>query len=91
MSVALIVGTAKGAAVLTSGDRNQWSEEFVLQGWPVTASVRDGGKGLPQGVELKNGGLGMTIVDAFVEQSRSMLDVKRLRNGTEFVLRIPLQ
>ena len=41
MGVALIVGTAKGAAVLTSGDRNRWSEEFVLQGWPVTASVRD--------------------------------------------------
>ena len=32
MGVALIVGTAKGAAVMTSGDRDQWSEEFVLHG-----------------------------------------------------------
>jgi photosystem II stability/assembly factor-like uncharacterized protein len=41
MGVALIVGTAKGAAVLTSRDRRGWNEEFVLRGWPVTASVRD--------------------------------------------------
>ena len=43
MGVALIVGTAKGAAVLTSRDRARWDEEFVLRGWPVTASVRDDG------------------------------------------------
>jgi hypothetical protein len=41
MSVALIVGTPKGAAILTSEDRKRWSENFVLRGWPVTASVRD--------------------------------------------------
>ena len=41
MSVALVIGTPKGAAILKSKDRNSWSEEFVLRGWPVTASVRD--------------------------------------------------
>jgi two-component sensor histidine kinase len=57
----------------------------------VAVSVSDSGKGLPEGIELKNGGLGMTIVDAFVAQSGATLDVKRLRNGTEFLLRIPLE
>src|SRR5882672_8278948 len=41
MSVALVIGTPKGAAVLRSGDRQSWKEDFVLRGWPVTASVRD--------------------------------------------------
>ncbi len=41
MSVSLIVGTPKGAAVITSSDRRDWQEDFVLRGWPVTASVRD--------------------------------------------------
>ncbi len=41
MPVALVIGTQKGAAVIASKDRKSWSEEFLLQGWPVTASVRD--------------------------------------------------
>ena len=41
MSVALIVGTPKGAAILKSKDRRNWEEDFVLRGWPVTASTRD--------------------------------------------------
>ena len=41
MSVSLIVGTPKGAAILKSADRREWSHDFVLRGWPVTASVRD--------------------------------------------------
>ena len=41
MTVSLIVGTPKGAAILKSKDRANWSEDFVLRGWPVTASVRD--------------------------------------------------
>ena len=41
MSVSLIVGTPKGAAILRSKDRRKWETEFVLRGWPVTASVRD--------------------------------------------------
>ena len=41
MTVSLIVGTPKGAAVLKSTDRRTWSHDFVLRGWPVTASVRD--------------------------------------------------
>src|SRR4029077_17275769 len=35
----------------------------------VVVSVRDEGKGLPDSFDIKDGGLGMTIVDAFVEQS----------------------
>ena len=41
MSVALIVGTPKGAAILTSKDRKTWDMSFDLRGWPVTASTRD--------------------------------------------------
>jgi BNR/Asp-box repeat protein len=41
MSVSLVVGTQKGAAIISSKDRRSWSEEFVLRGWPVTASVQD--------------------------------------------------
>ena len=41
MSVALVIGTAKGAAILKSQDRKSWSEDFKLKGWAVTASARD--------------------------------------------------
>ena len=41
MAVSLIVGTPKGAAILSSGDAKSWSVDFVLRGWPVTASGRD--------------------------------------------------
>lgn len=41
MSVALVIGTKKGAAILTSQDRQSWSQDFALRGWSVTASVRD--------------------------------------------------
>jgi hypothetical protein len=41
MSVALVVGTKKGAAILKSSDRKTWSQDFALKGWAVTASARD--------------------------------------------------
>src|SRR5437868_13927713 len=41
MTVALVVGTPKGAAVLRTEDGKTWREQFVLRGWPVTASTRD--------------------------------------------------
>ncbi|MBN9556262.1 MAG: exo-alpha-sialidase [Alphaproteobacteria bacterium] len=41
MSVSLIAGTPKGAAILTSKDRERWDLHFELPGWPVTASARD--------------------------------------------------
>jgi len=42
MSVVLIVGTAKGAAILTSDkERRNWKRRFDLKGWNVTASARD--------------------------------------------------
>lgn len=42
MDVAVIVGTKKGAAVLRSDARRaDWSLDFILRGWTVTASARD--------------------------------------------------
>ncbi|MGD0190731.1 MAG: exo-alpha-sialidase [Rhizomicrobium sp.] len=42
MTIALIVGTKKGAAILTSDSRRQtWNNQFLLKGWSVTASTRD--------------------------------------------------
>lgn len=41
MAVALIVGTKKGAVVLTSEDRKSWTQKIALLGWAVTASARD--------------------------------------------------
>jgi hypothetical protein len=41
MPTSLVIGTPKGAAILKSADRRAWQEDFVLRGWPVTASVRD--------------------------------------------------
>ena len=40
MGVAVIVGTAKGAAVLKSKDRKNWDMSFELRGWPVTVLSR---------------------------------------------------
>jgi hypothetical protein len=42
MSVTLIVGTKKGAAIMVSDeDRQNWTQHFSLKGWSVTASTRD--------------------------------------------------
>jgi two-component sensor histidine kinase len=57
----------------------------------VTVSVRDHGRGLPESFHLKNGGLGMTIVDAFVEQSGAQIEIKRLPQGTEFLVTVSVQ
>jgi two-component sensor histidine kinase len=54
----------------------------------VLVSVRDRGKGLPESFHLKNGGLGMTIVDAFVEQSGARLEIRHHPKGTEFLVHI---
>jgi two-component sensor histidine kinase len=57
----------------------------------VLVSVRDDGKGLPENFNVKNGGLGMTIVDAFVEQSGAKLEIKRHPEGTEFLVSVPVR
>jgi two-component sensor histidine kinase len=57
----------------------------------VVVSVRDKGKGLPENFDHRNGGLGMTIVDAFVEQSGARLEIRRHPQGTEFMIRIALR
>jgi two-component sensor histidine kinase len=54
-------------------------------------SVRDEGKGLSLENDLKRDGLGMRMVDAFVKQSGSTLDIRRPTVGTEFVVEVPLQ
>ena len=63
MSVSLIVGTPKGAAILKSKDRRSWSEEFVLRGWPVTASVRDDKGRIYVAVNSPNYGVAMFASD----------------------------
>src|SRR5260370_41117800 len=42
MSVSLVVGTKKGAAIFVSDkDRGNWKQSFALKGWAVPASTRD--------------------------------------------------
>ena len=42
MGVAVVVGTAKGAIILSSGDRKSWEvSPLLLKGWIVTAATRD--------------------------------------------------
>ena len=67
MGVALLVGTQKGAAVITSNDRKSWSEEFVLRGWPVTASVRDDKGRLYAAVNSPNYGVALFATDDLKE------------------------
>jgi len=43
MGVAVVVGTAKGAAILENKNGSGWDMRFELRGWPVTASARDDG------------------------------------------------
>jgi len=63
MGVSLIVGTPKGAAVLTSKDRTSWKENFVLRGWPVTASVRDDKGRVYAAVNSPNYGVALFVSD----------------------------
>src|SRR5579859_7641883 len=63
MPVALVVGTQKGAAIVTSKDRKSWSEEFVLRGWPVTASVRDDKGRIYAAVNSPNYGVALFTTD----------------------------
>jgi hypothetical protein len=67
MSVALIVGTPKGAAILTSRDRESWREQFVLRGWPVTASARDDQGRYYIAVNSPNFGVALFISDDLAE------------------------
>lgn len=67
MSVALIVGTPKGAAVLTSKDRKTWYEQFVLRGWPVTASARDDQGRIFIAVNSPNYGVALFASDDLVD------------------------
>jgi photosystem II stability/assembly factor-like uncharacterized protein len=63
MAVSLVVGTPKGAAVLSSADRKNWSEDFVLRGWPVTASVRDDSGRICVAVNSPNYGVALHVSD----------------------------
>jgi photosystem II stability/assembly factor-like uncharacterized protein len=67
MSISLLVGTPKGAAVLTSKDRKNWSEDFVLRGWPVTASVRDDKGRVYAAVNSPNYGVALFVSDDLKE------------------------
>ncbi len=63
MSISLVVGTPKGAAVLRSDDRRYWREDFVLRGWPVTASVRDDQGRVYVAVNSPNYGVALFVSD----------------------------
>src|SRR5579872_3931986 len=65
MPVTLVVGTQKGAALITSKDRQSWSEEFVLRGWPVTASVQDDRNRTYVSVNSPNYGVALFASDDF--------------------------
>jgi len=55
-------------------------------------SVRDDGVGLPAGFDLsKSRGLGMRIVAALSKQLGATISHPRDRDGTEFILIVPLQ
>ncbi len=58
----------------------------------VRLSVRDDGKGLPEGFDpAGGGGLGMRIVTAFAQQLGAELTVGARHPGSEFALLIPLR
>jgi two-component sensor histidine kinase len=61
------------------------------EGDALTLRVRDAGAGLPDGFDPhKAKSLGMRIVVAFVEQLEGTLSVRRLEEGAEFVVTVPL-
>lgn len=58
----------------------------------ISVSVADEGKGVPEGLDIEqSGGLGMSMVRAFLQQSGAKLAIRRLSPGTEFFVEIPLQ
>ena len=63
MSVAVIVGTRKGAAILTSKNRKDWRMDFRLHGWPVTASCRDDRGRTYAAVNSPNFGVALFVSD----------------------------
>jgi two-component sensor histidine kinase len=92
--VALLVGelvtnAAKHAYTTTPGAIHVAASRNGDAG--VVVSVRDEGKGLPDSFDIKNGGLGMTIVDAFVEQSGATFEINRHPQGVEFLVKMSLQ
>ena len=63
MSVNLVIGTKKGAFVLSSSDRKNWQTEFCLRGWPVTASARDDKGRVYAAVSSENFGVAIYVSD----------------------------
>jgi two-component sensor histidine kinase len=58
----------------------------------VLVSVRDDGDGLPEDFDITTSqGFGMTIIRAFLQQSRAKLIVRRLSPGSEFLVNIPFE
>jgi two-component sensor histidine kinase len=56
----------------------------------VMLTVRDQGRGLPEGFDPKaSRGLGMRIVNGFVQQLGADLAIRRLDPGTAFVVSVP--
>lgn len=57
----------------------------------IVLTVRDRGRGLPEGFDPKaSRGLGMRIVNGFVQQLGAVLRIDRLDPGTAFVVSVPV-
>jgi photosystem II stability/assembly factor-like uncharacterized protein len=67
MGVALVVGTPKGAAILNNKDGRNWDENFVLRGWPCTASARDDRGRVYVAVNSPNYGVALFVSDDLAE------------------------
>lgn len=65
MPVSLVVGTPKGTAILKSTDGKSWNEDFVLRGWPCTASARDDQGRVYVAVNSPNYGVAIFASDDF--------------------------
>jgi two-component sensor histidine kinase len=84
----LVTNAAKYA--YPGGSCKVWVALSRGPGGSIILSVRDEGKGLPPTFDLKSGsGLGMRLVDSFLQQLQADLQVVRRDPGTEFILTLP--
>jgi two-component sensor histidine kinase len=94
VSLALIIGELVTNALkyaYNGGEGSVWVN-LAREGQTLVASVRDAGKGLPEGFSPKSSkGLGMRIVLGLAEQLQAELTIPRRDKGAEFELRTPLQ
>jgi two-component sensor histidine kinase len=94
--VALLVGE-----LVTNAAKHAYPDEVAgtirvrlaqVSDYALSVWVRDEGKGLPEGFDIKqSSGFGMTIIRAFLQQLGAMLLIHRLGPGAEFQIDIRLE